>query len=99
MEKYFALNYEGTTFELFGAQHLIALAIITLCCFSYLYFRKVWGEKERNIVRWVFAITIAVVIGKASISNLKMHLITSLSTQYSMTGLRGMCNKLRYRRL
>jgi len=60
MEKYFALNYEGTPFQLFGTQHLIALAIITLFCFSQLYFRNIWGEKERNIIRWVFAIAIVV---------------------------------------
>jgi hypothetical integral membrane protein (TIGR02206 family) len=60
VEKYFALVYEGTPFQLFGVQHLTALAIITLCCFSYLYFRNVWGERERKIVRWVFAIAIVV---------------------------------------
>ncbi len=58
MEKYFVLNYEGTPIELFGTAHLTALAIITLWCFSYLYFRKIWGERERNIVRWAFAIAI-----------------------------------------
>jgi hypothetical integral membrane protein (TIGR02206 family) len=60
MEKYFALDYDGSPFILFGTPHLIALAIITLCCFSYLYFRKVWGEKERNVVRWILAIAIVV---------------------------------------
>jgi len=60
MGKYFALEYDGPPFELFGTAHLTALAIITLFCFSYLYFRKVWGEKERNAVRWVFAIAIVV---------------------------------------
>ncbi len=58
MEKYFALVYDGPPFELFGRAHLTALAIITLCCFSYLYFRNVWGEKERKVARWVFAIAI-----------------------------------------
>jgi len=60
MEKYFALVYEGKTFELFGTPHLIALSIITIGCFSYLYFRNIWGEKERKIIRWVFAIAIVV---------------------------------------
>jgi hypothetical integral membrane protein (TIGR02206 family) len=60
MGQYFSLVYDGTPFILFGRAHLTALAIITLCCFSYLYFRKVWGEKERKIVRWVFAIAIVV---------------------------------------
>jgi len=60
MGRYFALVYDGPPFQLFGAAHLTALAIITLSCFSYLYFRNKWGEKERNIVRWVFAIAIVV---------------------------------------
>ena len=49
MGKYFDLVYDGPPFVLFGTPHLTALAIITLCCFSYLYFRKVWGEKERQM--------------------------------------------------
>ena len=60
MEKYFALKYDGTPFELFGTAHLTALAIIVLCCFSQLYFRKIWGEKDRKIIRWVLAIAIVV---------------------------------------
>jgi len=60
MEKYFALVYDGSPFVLFGTPHLIAISIIVLCCFSYLYFRKVWGEKEKNTIRWFFAIAIVV---------------------------------------
>ncbi len=58
MGQYFSLVYDGSPFVLFGAAHLTAIAIITLCCFSFLYFRTIWGEKERKIVRWVFAIAI-----------------------------------------
>ena len=43
-------------FILFGTAHLTALAITLL--FSFLYFRKVWGEKERKTVCWIFAIAI-----------------------------------------
>lgn len=60
MGKYFDLVYSGEPFVLFGPAHLTALAIITLFCFSHLYFRKVWGEKEKKIARWVFAIAIVV---------------------------------------
>ena len=60
MGKYFDLVYGGAPFVLFGPAHLTALAIITLFCFSHLYFRKVWGEKEKKIARWVFAIAIVV---------------------------------------
>ena len=58
MGQYFSLVYDGSPFVLFGAAHLTAIAIITLCCFSFSYFRKIWGERERKIVRWVFAIAI-----------------------------------------
>ncbi len=51
MEKYFTLVYEGTPFELFGRAHLIALAVITLCCLSFFYFRNRWGERERSTIR------------------------------------------------
>ncbi len=60
MGQYFALEYKGPPFMLFGTPHLIALAIITLFCFSSLYFRKVWGEKEKKTVRWILAIAIVV---------------------------------------
>lgn len=60
MGEYFSVVYDGPPFQLFGAGHLIALAVITLGCFSYSYFRKIWGERERRIVRWIFAIAIVV---------------------------------------
>jgi len=60
MEKYFALVYDGPPFVLFGTAHLTTLAIIVLFCCSFLYFRKIWGEKERKTVRWVLAIAIVV---------------------------------------
>jgi len=60
MGRYFALVYDGTPFQLFGTEHLVALAIIVLFCFSYFYFRTIWSEKDRKIVRWVFAIAIVV---------------------------------------
>jgi hypothetical integral membrane protein (TIGR02206 family) len=58
MGRYFALVYDGAPFQLFGAQHLTALAIIILFCLSHFYFRKVWSEKDRKIIRWVFATAI-----------------------------------------
>ena len=58
MEKYFALVYEGTPFQLFGTPHLIAIGIITLGCLFLFYFRKTWGEREKKAMRWAFAIAI-----------------------------------------
>lgn len=60
MGQYFSLVYEGEPITLFGRGHLIALIIIILFCCSFLYFRKVWGEKEKKVVRWVLAILIVV---------------------------------------
>jgi hypothetical integral membrane protein (TIGR02206 family) len=60
MEKYFALVYDGPPFVLFGPAHLTAIAIITLCCLSYFYFRSMWGEREKKFIRWAFAIAIVV---------------------------------------
>ena len=60
MGRYFALVYDGTPFQLFGTEHLIALAIIVLFCISQFYFRKIWSEKDRKIIRWVLAIAIVV---------------------------------------
>lgn len=58
MVRYFALVYDGPPFVLFGQAHLTAITIITLFCFSFLYFRKIWGERERKFVRWALAIAI-----------------------------------------
>jgi hypothetical integral membrane protein (TIGR02206 family) len=60
MEKYFSLHYDGPPFELFGAGHLTALAVVTLFCFSFIYFRRIWGEREKKIARWTFAIALVV---------------------------------------
>jgi hypothetical integral membrane protein (TIGR02206 family) len=60
MSVYFAKDYTGAPFELFGTAHLIALAIITLAGLSLIYFRKVWGEREQKIVRYTTGILLAV---------------------------------------
>lgn len=60
MAKYFSLIYEGPEFQLFGAPHLTAIAVIALFCLSFVYFRKVWGERERKYVRWTMAIALVV---------------------------------------
>jgi len=60
MEKYFDVVYRGEPFQLFGVPHLIAIGIITLGGLSYFYFRKIWGEREKKIMRLVFAIAILI---------------------------------------
>lgn len=56
METYFALNYSGAQFDLYGTGHLIALALILLLCISFLYFKNIWGELERKRFRYTIAI-------------------------------------------
>ena len=55
MGEYFDRFYSGAPFELFGAAHLSALGIITLACLSLIYFRNVWGERERKRFRFTVA--------------------------------------------
>ncbi len=52
MGEFFARDYTGAPFELYGAGHNIALALITAACFSLLYFRSVWGEREKKFFRY-----------------------------------------------
>ncbi|MBL8097955.1 MAG: TIGR02206 family membrane protein [Anaerolineales bacterium] len=58
MEHYFALNYTGEQFDLYGVGHLIALGLVVLLCLSFLYFRNVWDERQRK----TFRITIASIL-------------------------------------
>jgi hypothetical integral membrane protein (TIGR02206 family) len=54
MSQYFAYDYQGAPFVLFGTWHLVALLIIVLINFAMLGFRKT-SEKTRTIVRWTMA--------------------------------------------
>ena len=60
MSQYFAKDYTGGAFELYGTGHLIALTIIAIFCFSFLYFRNRWGEKEKKIFRYTVAVLLVV---------------------------------------
>jgi hypothetical integral membrane protein (TIGR02206 family) len=57
MSQYFAYDYTGNPFILFGTWHLVALAIIVLINFAMLGFRKS-SEKTRTTVRWIMAIVL-----------------------------------------
>jgi hypothetical integral membrane protein (TIGR02206 family) len=56
MEQYFAIEYTGASFQLFGTGHLIALGLIFIVCLSFLYFRNIWGDKERKRFRYILAV-------------------------------------------
>jgi hypothetical integral membrane protein (TIGR02206 family) len=55
MSQYFAYDYTGTPFVLFGIWHLVALLVILLINFAMLGFRSS-SEKTRTILRWSMAI-------------------------------------------
>src|SRR5688572_27295539 len=55
MTEYFALNYSGEPFDLYGIGHLIALGLVVLLCLSFLYFKNIWGEQEKKRFRYIVA--------------------------------------------
>jgi len=57
MSQYFAYDYTGAPFVLFGIWHLVALLVIVLINFAMLGFRGT-SEKTRTIVRWTMAIVL-----------------------------------------
>ncbi|MBE3037504.1 MAG: TIGR02206 family membrane protein [Chloroflexi bacterium] len=57
MSQYFAYDYTGAPFVLFGTWHLVALLFIVLLNVGLLGFRKS-SEKTRTAVRWTIAIVL-----------------------------------------
>ena len=55
MAQYFAYDYTGGAFVLFGTWHLAALLVIVLINFAILGFRRT-SERTRRAVRWTMAI-------------------------------------------
>jgi uncharacterized membrane protein YwaF len=60
MEQYFALNYAGPPFQLFGVGHIIALSLIVLFCLSFLHLRNTLREGQKKRFRWTLAIILLV---------------------------------------
>jgi hypothetical integral membrane protein (TIGR02206 family) len=57
MRQYFAYDYHGTPFVLFGSWHILALLVIFLINLAILGFRKA-SERTLRTVRWSMAIVI-----------------------------------------
>jgi hypothetical integral membrane protein (TIGR02206 family) len=55
MGQYFAKDYTGDPFQLFGPGHLIALAVIVLINLSLLWLRKSENQKLKDGVRYAIA--------------------------------------------
>lgn len=56
----FSVEYTDVPLQIFGPKHLAVIAFFVAFWLSFIYFRKVWGEKEKNIVRTTLAIALAV---------------------------------------
>ncbi|MFN8413601.1 MAG: TIGR02206 family membrane protein [Anaerolineales bacterium] len=56
MGQYFARDYTGAPFELYGVGHLLALTIIALFCLLTPYFRNTWDEKQKRNFRHLIAV-------------------------------------------
>lgn len=52
ISKYFARDYTGGPFILFGRDHLIALAVIVIICVAIYHFHNHWTEKNKQATRW-----------------------------------------------
>jgi hypothetical integral membrane protein (TIGR02206 family) len=52
MAEYFARDYAGGAFVLFGRDHLIGLALVALVCLAIWLLRGRWTERGRRITRW-----------------------------------------------
>lgn len=60
MAQYFAKEYTGAPFELFGAGHLFLLGLIMLAAISLVYVRRIQDEKIRRYIRYGLAFWVLV---------------------------------------
>ena len=60
MSNFFSVEFTDIPLQIFGPKHLSVVAIFVLVWLSFIYFRKVWGEKEQKTIRIVLAIALAV---------------------------------------
>jgi hypothetical integral membrane protein (TIGR02206 family) len=87
MSQYFAYDYHGAPFVLFGTWHLMALLIILLINVAVLGFRRA-SEKTRTIVRWSMAAVLwldeaswhiwNIYWGKWTVAQLPLHICSLL---------------------
>jgi hypothetical integral membrane protein (TIGR02206 family) len=55
MDQFFAKDFNGQAFELFGTSHLIAIGVIILCILLLYFFRNRMSEKGKQIFRYTLA--------------------------------------------
>lgn len=49
---YFARDYTGGSFELFGHDHLIVLGLVVITCVLIYLFRNRWTTRTKQVTRW-----------------------------------------------
>jgi len=52
MEQFFAKDYTGGAFELFGLTHFLGLAVVTAVCVSMALLRRRFSQPVRPFIRW-----------------------------------------------
>lgn len=55
----FSVTPTETPLQIFGAKHLTVVALFVILWLSFIYFRRVWGEKERNKILPALGILLA----------------------------------------
>ena len=70
MGQYFAKDYTGEPFILFGTGHLIALAVIVLINLSFIWLRKSKHQKLKDGVRYAIAATLVIAEGSWHVWNI-----------------------------
>jgi len=58
MNEFFAKDFSGQAFDLFGVSHLIAIAIILCCLLALFFLRQRISEKSK----WLFRVILAIVL-------------------------------------
>jgi hypothetical integral membrane protein (TIGR02206 family) len=70
MGQYFAKDYTGEPFHLFGTGHLIALAVVLLVNLAFIWVRKIENQKRKDTIRYAIAALLIISEGSWHIWNL-----------------------------
>lgn len=60
MLELFSVEPTQTSLQIFGPKHLTVVAVFVLFWMSLFYFRNIWGDRQKNLVRITLAILLAV---------------------------------------
>lgn len=60
MLEFFSVEYTDTQLQFFGAKHLSVIGVFALFWLSFVYFRKVWSEKDKKSFRVGLVVFLAV---------------------------------------